>query len=73
MPNVSISAETQERIDKEAELSVKKENTEMFETPNIGLDIKAVEEIKPMDRNGVEEGQEGFEAPPPPKTKQKRN
>ena len=72
MPNVSISAETQERLLAEAELSVKKENTEMFETPNIGLDIKAVEEIKPMDRNGVEEGQEGFEAPPPPKPKQKR-
>ena len=72
MPNVSISAETQERIDKEAELSVKKENTEMFETPNVSLNIKAVEEIKPMDRNGVEEGQEGFEAPPPPKPKQKR-
>lgn len=72
MPNVSISAETQERIDKEAEESVKKENTEMFETPNVSLNIKAVEEIKPMDRNGVEEGQEGFEAPPPPKPKQKR-
>ena len=72
MPNVSISAETQERLLAEAELSVKKENTEMFETPNVSLNIKAVEEIKPMDRNGVEEGQEGFEAPPPPKPKQKR-
>tara|TARA_R110002126_G_scaffold13459_4_gene58423 strand:- start:1140 stop:1949 length:810 start_codon:yes stop_codon:yes gene_type:complete len=67
MPDVSISQSTQDRMDEEAQQSTKKANSEMFENPNVKLEIKPTEEI-PMDRNGnmppeVSELPEGFAKP----------
>ena len=72
MPDVSISQTTQDALTVEAESRVKKGNEEMFENPNVKLEIKPTTEITPMDRNGIEQGQEGFEAPPAVKPKKKR-
>ena len=76
MPDVSISQTTQDSLTQEAESRVKKGNEEMFENPNMKLEIKPTNDITPMDRNGVEEGQEGFipqPKPVQPKEKKKRN
>lgn len=75
MPDVSISQTTQDSLTQEAESRVKKGNEEMFENPNMKLEIKPTNDITPMDRNGVEEGQEGFipqPKPVQPKEKKKR-
>jgi len=72
MPDVSITQTTQDALTAEAESRVKKGNEEMFENPNVKLEIKPTTEITPMDRNGIEQGQEGFEAPPAVKPKKKR-
>ena len=73
MPDVSISQTTQDAIEVEAQSRVKKGNDEMFENPNVKLEIKPTTEIKPMDLNGVEEGQEGFiPQPKAPTAKKKR-
>ena len=51
MPDVSVSQQTQDRLTEEATANVKKTKDEMFENPNVKLEVKPIAEI-PMDRDG---------------------
>ena len=84
MPDVSVSQQTQDRLQEEAKGLEKKDNSEMFENPNVKLEVKPIAEI-PMDRDGntpqpplktIEEepkrsGNEGVSTPPINKKKKK--
>tara|TARA_R110002012_G_scaffold273430_1_gene459278 strand:- start:214 stop:945 length:732 start_codon:yes stop_codon:yes gene_type:complete len=55
MPSVAISKQTEDRLSEEAQLNTKKSEAEIFNNPNMKLDIKPVEKLNDNNIKSIDE------------------